>query len=563
MKLFHLIILLLFLSVTTKAQITISPDESVRKFHPNFLGLNGRSTEGPSWTDTGFISLIEQMNPGVVRYPAGTQANYWDWRYGTFIEGCGKSSPYDFSIENFVNGLPSQSRIIYVVNMARPTPVTGVALDASETELRSLTTLNLKISDMLEALAEFERLGKIPMAVELGNEFYFNNEHAAIYAANPELYIEHSKIICNAIKSEYPGIKILLITTKGGTTGRDYWNNSVINALLADNHFSNQIYALVQHHYINDKFGSTTIIHNNESAELAIAEGFQYTREHLADYNLTPDPFKLWLTEYGIVKENAENTWASGLRATAMSLGWLELGEKIEQLVFHHITEDPGVLNKAEMKLGSVGLNIELFNEAVKGKTKVQKLNFSGNYYISSTEVETLHGFKFISDSTESVFILNIGEEEHANLNINNLFNYTGIPQIKQYWSNNPSIVPTYEGVNVLKNEYNYAGAFSIPPFSVTHIKAEYKGVYSAVKNERVKKNVVYPTIYNEEFTVRINELHARAYLSIYDLNGREVYACIVKAGISKHSPDLHNGIYILRLSTKNETINRTIIKAE
>ena len=323
------------------AQTVVSLVGEGRDISPVIFGFNGRSTEGPSWSDDTFLSIVDSMYPGSVRYPAGTQANYWDWRYGTFIEGSGKTASYIFTIGDFAKGLPAETNIIYVVNMARPTPATGISLNAPADVLESISTLQLKILDILEAIAEFESHGRLPDAVEFGNEFYFDNEHGAIYAANPHLYLQHSKILATAIKSEYPSIKILLCTSKGGTSGRDYWNNSVFTALATDSELIPLIHGVVQHHYINSNYGDPTIVTDLETSERAIAEGFIYTGEIVPDYEMVPDGFRLWITEYGATKENAESTWASGLRAGAMTMGMLDLGENLEMLNFSPITNHP------------------------------------------------------------------------------------------------------------------------------------------------------------------------------------------------------------------------------
>ncbi len=140
------------------AQTSTSLDANIRDVSNLDIGFNRRSDQGTWWTDNSFIDLVSEMNPDVVRYPAGTQANYWDWREGKFLENTDKdwSNKEVVTIPTFVNALPSSTKAIYVVNMARPTPVTGVDVNASEAILKSQSTLNAKITDMLAAIAEFD-----------------------------------------------------------------------------------------------------------------------------------------------------------------------------------------------------------------------------------------------------------------------------------------------------------------------------------------------------------------------------------------------------------------------
>ena len=179
-KLYIVLFLLIFISLsnTVKSQITATLDAVIRDKTNLDIGFNRRSDAGAWWTDNSFISLISDMNPDIVRYPGGTQGNYWDWQTGKFIENAGKpwGNKEILRIPEFVNALPWRTKIIYMINMARPTPATGVDVNADEATLKSTATLNLKINDILNAIAEFDAQGKLPYAIEIGNEFYFGNE---------------------------------------------------------------------------------------------------------------------------------------------------------------------------------------------------------------------------------------------------------------------------------------------------------------------------------------------------------------------------------------------------
>lgn len=423
-----------------------------------YAGMNGRSTEGPSWTDNAFLSLIREMSPACVRYPGGTQGNSWDWRTGGLME---KNSNYPFLIRDFVNGLPSVAGCIYMINMAHPTPVTGYTGKESEAVLKSDAVLQAKIRDMHDALKEFSHYGKLPLAIELGNEFYFNNEHAAIYAANPELYLDHALIICRSIKEKYPDMHILLCTTKGGTRGRDQWNEAIYRRLENDVELKSYIRGTVQHHYISDTYGSQEPIVNAVTAEAAIQEGFTYTESVKTDYDNIPAGLKLWITEFGVTKKKEEGgMWAVGLQYVAMSMGWLNLGATIENLQCQHITLEPAVINKTAMKLGPVGIAYGEFMKAANGRT-ASRIRFTGD-----EEASSLYGYKFSGTDEETVLLLNASSTERAGINLKSVFNgntYT----IKQYWSEVPYTNPVYEGngieVTINGNVENYtANPFSL-----------------------------------------------------------------------------------------------------
>ncbi len=557
----NIIIISLFLLLGNMAftQVSFTLSGSNHSISPNLIGINGRSTSGPSWSDQNFLDLVEQLNPGTIRYPAGTQANYWDWRTGTFIEGCGKTSSYIFSIPMFVNGLPEKTSIIYVVNIARPTPITGVSFEASDEILKSEATLQLKIDDILAALAKFEELGKLPEAIEVGNEFYFTNEHAAIYAGNPDLYLVHSKVVCEQVKEKYPNLKILLITTKGGSTSRDYWNNTIFDALDEDADFKSNIHAVVQHHYISDNYGDLTEVSNINTAKIAIAEGIKYTREHQSDYDIIPDGISLWLTEYGATKENAIDTWASGLRAVAMTLGWMEKGDKINRFIYHHITDDPEMINTNEMKLGAVGMAYGLLAKAALDKTQLQKINIAQNPLLV-TDIEALYAFLFKNDEQESVFILNTSSETHQDINLENLFTYKGQIEGVSYWNSTSHTRPTYESVGI-ESDFFSEKTITIKPYSVSLLSVE-RGTYLGTNNfKHSQEYSIYPTAFTEGFNLIIDKKSINAKLSVIDILGQKVYSNVLKTVKSFHSPTLISGIYFYEIISESEKYSGRIIK--
>lgn len=550
-------IFFLFLALPSKSQVTVSLETTERNISPKLIGYNGRSTEGPSWENSDFLDIVEQLYPGMVRYPAGTQANYWDWRTGTFIAGSGKDAQYIITLETFTSGLPDSAGIVYVVNMARPTPATGIALDAPETVLKSDNTLQLKIVDMLEALEKFRDLNRFPEAVELGNELYFSNEHAAIYAGDPVFYINHAKKICQAIKAVYPELKILLCTTKGGTSGRDYWNETVFNALNSDPVFAGMVNGVVQHHYINEDYGDPAMVTTVASAQNAIIEGFKYVEEHISDYHLVPDQYPLWLTEYGATKLNAEGTWASGLRAVAMTTGWIKLGNKINRLFYHHITRDPDVINKDHMKKGPSGLALGLMSKGTNGKSKLRHIKFQGNPLLSGN-IGALHGFKCWNNKEESVFLLNISSQTFTGISLDDLFTFEGSKQVNILHSETPYISNVYEGKNVSEQNFILNGSLEIKPFSITLITV--KNTTETKLPEWSENIKVYPTIFNSRFTIEIPDTLSECHFQIILPNGRSVYSGELITGENVIYPILQPGFYFLAVKSNSGLMTAKII---
>lgn len=486
---------------------------------PNIFGLNGRSTEGPSWGDALFTSFINQINPTYVRYPGGTIGNYWDWHTGNYVAGSGKFSNYPATIPTFISGIPQNTEIIYMVNMVRPTPTTGVSLTA--TNLDSEEVLNLKINDIINALKEFEKYGKLPKIVELGNELYFTNEHAGVYAGNVELYLNHAKKIGKAIKTQYPRIELLLCTTKGGYKTRDKWNAAVFTALNNDSEFAGYIRGVVQHHYLDEKFGTVSIVNNNTTAQEAIAEAFDYTSQAMSDYNLVPNNLKLWITEFGVTKPNADDTWVTGLRAAAMMMGWINLGEKIEHICYHHITDDPNFLNKSSYQAGPAAVAYSLINEAHGQSSSFQKIEFSDNPNVTSM-VKALHGYKFIGKDKESLFILNISAQAFTKVSLDNLIPTNSNTTLVQRWSEEPYQTNFEESVLNKVNSMNER-TIDIKPFSITTISIKQRTA-SSIVNNRENEVKIFPQTLNQSIEVSVPTELLEATLTIYNINGETIH---------------------------------------
>lgn len=383
-----------------------------------FGGFNGRSSEGPQWTNSDFTSMVEWMSPSSIRYPGGTLANSWDWRQGGIM---GKKIKNPYYISDLAKGLPLHTSIVYVMNMVHATPATGYDYTSSDkTMLESEEVLDAKIDDALDALAEFEKYGRKPVAIELGNELYFNKEeHYGIYTANPSRYITDAKVIAARIKRVYPDIKVILCTSKSGekpTSNREVWNTTVYSALQSDSELQNLIDGVVQHHYIDVSIGSQAPLADESEWENVIDAGRAYASSVQHDYLRIPDNMKLWITEYGLAEAGNSNCgrWITGLQYAAMAMSWIPWAYKVETIQLQHITLSPGVLTTDKTGLSSVGILYGELLRSMNGSTKATLLcldtpNTSGippvycdpapSRSISSSPKDKVYGWKFENES--------------------------------------------------------------------------------------------------------------------------------------------------------------------
>lgn len=591
-KLVFISILIAFTNNLT-AQITTTLS-AVRDKTDLDIGFNRRSDNGTWWTDNTFINRLAEMNPDILRYPAGTQANYWDWATGKFIPNAGKkwNNKEILHIAEFINALPDRTKIIYVVNMARPTPATEVSVNATEAILKSTATLNAKVQDMLDAIAEFDEKGKLPYAIELGNEFYFGNEEGGIFhitdendgwhsgwdtannqpfvsatkneatAINAKFYLDQCKAVVSSINAIYPTMKFALTTTKmgNGNATRDHWNNTIYDELENNSEYANlksNIYAVTQHHYLSTNYGDQTLISNVETAKVAIAEGIQYPIDRQQDYDMVPDDYKIWYTEYGVSKDNAVETWATGVRYAALIISWLNRGDKVGQLDYHYVSKNDVVKIGSPMKLAPIGIAAKLLALASVDMTEMQEITFTNNP-ISVNGIKSLYGYKFKNNDKETLFIINISDSDFSQVEVSDLFTYDGQYNRTQYYSNTPYVSGVYEGhSNIVSNASNVnATTFNANKFSITTI--EVANSVLAIEDYNIDKLVISPNPVKDFLTIKM--LDKIDEITIYNTNGARIY--------SKENPTntidlslLSSGTYILKIRTKKKTSFKKFIK--
>lgn len=578
--------------------VTTTLDATVRDMSDVDFGFNRRSDNGTWWTDNSFINLVSEMNPDVVRYPGGTQANYWDWREGKFLDNTDKNwgNKEILKIPEFISALPNRTKIIYVVNMARPTPTTGVSVNASEQVLKSNATLNLKIADMIAALDEFVDQGKESYAIELGNEFYFGNIESGIYEIEvvdnngtleyysgwDELnnqpyqstskknatditalfYLKQAKEVVTQIKVAYPNVKFALTTTKSGNgnSSRERWNNTIFDNLENNTEFvtlKNDVFAVTQHHYLNDSYGVQTVISDAATAKVAIAEGIQYPIDKQADYNMVPNDFKIWYTEYGEVKGIAEETWADAVRYTALTYSWLSRGDKVNQLDFHHISDNTVVKVESPMRLAPVGIATKQFMLAAVDMTEMQQINFGANP-VSVNGVLSLYGFKFKNAEKETVLIINLNGNNIQNVKFDNLFTYTETPTMTQYRSNAPWVSGVALGdANIILNNEAVTTTFNARKFSITVIEAQNETLN--IDEVSTHNLSIFPNPVKDVLTIETKDVLKG--ISVYNMSGARVFSA---ENVNENTIDLStliSGIYILKIKTDKGSEFKKLIK--
>ena len=179
---------------------------------PDLLGLNAVNTTGPRWDDGGLDAVLSKFGPGMLRYPGGTNANYWDWRKGWFQPGrwpAEKPKPVDDKIGVFKTGLTAAgSAPLFVLNVLTYQGAVGSAA-LNGAMLRGQTAF-------LRAAAA---AGMPVTKVELGNELYLNGAvnhgpHGRDYAnrfPTAADYASQMNTWIAALHKDFPGVQVAAV----------------------------------------------------------------------------------------------------------------------------------------------------------------------------------------------------------------------------------------------------------------------------------------------------------------------------------------------------------------
>ncbi len=148
--------------------LTLALEGTSRLLPSNILGASVEAMIEHLLDDPQKIAAIQRTAPGVIRFPGGSQSNYYDWKTGQldFSPQPNSSSYYKFwagvapkIAQAFPNGVPMEQYQTL----------------AAQIGAEVILVPNLETSSVGQQLAWFTQLAadhSLPRTIELGNEFY-------------------------------------------------------------------------------------------------------------------------------------------------------------------------------------------------------------------------------------------------------------------------------------------------------------------------------------------------------------------------------------------------------
>ncbi len=240
-----LVILLLPIVTHAETNVSFTVNTSQRtEINKGIVGFNAPFVFGKQLDKRPeFTSLGQELSPTLLRFPGGTLANYYHPTgvgYGikkNEVKGWGViRSAYNDQKKETVNAL--YNYIDHAKKIGNKTLVVANVLYGTPEET-------------LFVIKELKSAGLEIAGVELGNELYFGEYRKKF--PNVETYIKKVKPFAEAIRANYPDLKIGVIAAKttgeaGGSVGSASFANSWVQELSKETFYD----AYIVHGYIDD-----------------------------------------------------------------------------------------------------------------------------------------------------------------------------------------------------------------------------------------------------------------------------------------------------------------------
>ena len=427
MKKISIFIGLILLSSSVFSQTSITPVLSTTTvpIH-DFFGFNGQNTNesGFGYDNSAVINSLSLINASTLRFPGGTVANYWDWKNGNYID------PISPATGCF--GLPSDFGSTFPQNN---NTLANFKIALNKTSAKPIWTLNLLTDDLasqLSMLSEAKCLGLPVEYIELGNEFYLNNdcyEEKFPYAIS---YGEFIKDWIPQIRSRFPNVQIACVGTTTYNNAPDRrlnWNRK-LSTYLATLPVNERPDAFTIHDYKASGLGINNCNsidfslpkcnsgnYNTYSSHLfgTVYHNFnQIIADDFFDINQGGNNYKFWITEYNLLDRdnNIHGSWAHALHTAEMTLLYLKNANEIDLADCHTLIGNgifSAILNSnagydfsnnvsnpfcspcsnsnatSAYALSSLGLVMNEIGSALKNAETIREITFTGSVPVVTT----------------------------------------------------------------------------------------------------------------------------------------------------------------------------------
>lgn len=383
--------------------------------------------------DTGFAAQIAALSPGVVRWPAGTGANYFVWNAAktkqrgapttdTTRSGCRASAS--------ISGLYfTLSDLVAEYRATRVPPVFD--LDVTKCASSSSTT---SFGNQLSFLKQASAAGVPVDYIELGNEFYLCDADyetdfptAAAYADTASQWIRSLRESAN-----FPDAQIAVVASNksGPATGsachtRTYtWNDQLVKELLKNAGGNKSLLPNAYTVHSHPRFGAPLTLSNLplffDRAYTSVNGVSTAVANSLGASLSGVQAPQEWLTEIGfsLNADGNQKTFADALAnsvqalllATAMpdttqAEFWSSFGPEVP---YAYLAEPSSPNQQTTVTLTPDGRVMTWVDQAAQGAKAMTPITFSGGPVLSGTSDPALVGASFTKGTSPTQILVNL-----------------------------------------------------------------------------------------------------------------------------------------------------------
>jgi hypothetical protein len=432
-----------FFNLEIKAQTHAITLDVQSALPDNYFGFNSANLvrpTSPNFDTQWLLDSLEMLSTNIVRYPAGTISNYWDWQRGFFDDDMpnGWVLPKDFKDNEYKD--MRMDKLKTMVERLGVTPVLN---------------MNLLTKDKFHAAAGVmfaEGLNLNAKYVEFGNELYNDIPLYEERFETAEAYMNEANSYAQFIKS-VPGLSNVKIAVVGATdkypaepleSRKNRWTG------VAASTANSSIDAITLHHYLATALGSKQLDNNIGLALSNALKGFDDLSDELATIQAAGK--ECWITEYNLFerKKCANEGFFHGLFTSTMTLSMLQ-SPVITRVMCHSMVgsaensalfdDDQGLLLKGAYdnnvscapnplpltkvhEKTAMGVCMELVGDALKNADVKRKLIFGNVPKIgANAEYDALFGYWFDGKLSTDMVIINLDSNDRTVSIATNVFN--------------------------------------------------------------------------------------------------------------------------------------------
>lgn len=422
-----LILLLLSLSffyvACSQKSRNVSKNTLPKELKEYSWGYNAQLMRGVSWSSEGFADAVKKLNPFCLRYPGGTNSNYWNWQTGWIktdiaIRKEWKNIPENKStLEDFAKVIAgTNAKPVFVVNMLTSTLEEQLAM------LQRATELNLPVE-----------------LIELGNEFYLPDADNVKQFATAYEYAAMCNQYITAIRKKFPVAKIGVVANSLRDVqlqGKEIderglqWNDIIYKEVKAADAFTFHVYAgtgLAQVNTNTEKVKHTQKSDYTKAEQEVWQEAFEKPEAINRIFSVAllraqmfakndaakvPAGKAIWVTEYNLFENEGvvAGTWAHGLYAAILGLELLN-NSKTEMVCLHNLAQTA--------QFGAMFYDEQGFKGNYK-ETETEKFSFSATGTALNLISDALQNMKTI----EKIKLSNVNSIMFGNKKIDGVYVY-------------------------------------------------------------------------------------------------------------------------------------------